>query len=135
MNSTDLSSDQKYLLDIWNAVKMGKRSPNLARRSPGKLSHASWLTTTSRTLLKHIGTENPFFKLLVLIKFIMRVYVPMRFQIKCHPTIKDALMNLCKSIWVSRFLEDDLRDIVDNVIQSNGYFAQSENILLAMLCD
>ena len=65
----------------------------------------------------------------------MRVYVPMWFQIKWHPTIKDAPINLWKSIWMSSFLEDVLRDIVDNVIQSNGYFAHPENILLAMLWD
>ena len=135
VNSTDLSSDQRYLLDIWNAVKTGKCSLNLNRRSPGKLSHARWLTTTTRTLRRYIGTENPSFELLVLVKFIMRVYVPMWFQIKCHPTIKDASMNLWESIWMSRFLEDDLRDIVYNVIQSNGYFAHPENILFAMPCD
>ena len=30
VNPTDFSSDQKYLSDIWNAVKTGKCSPKLA---------------------------------------------------------------------------------------------------------
>lgn len=29
----------------------------------------------------------------------------------------------------------DLKNVVDKVIQTNGYFAHSENILIAMLCD
>ena len=36
---------------------------------------------------------------------------------------------------VSRYLENDLKDIVDNVIQRNGFFGHPENVLLAMISD
>ena len=35
----------------------------------------------------------------------------------------------------SRYLDDEFRCIVDNVIQRNAFFAHSEKILLAMLTD
>jgi len=38
-------------------------------------------------------------------------------------------------IKLSRYLVPEYRDIVDSVIQRNGYFAHSENIILAMLTD
>ena len=62
----DLISDQKYLLDIWNAIKEGECSEDLSRKRPGKLSHTRWLTRMSRTLQTNIGIENPSFELRVL---------------------------------------------------------------------
>ncbi|CAH0562965.1 unnamed protein product [Brassicogethes aeneus] len=47
---TDLSADQQYLLDICKAVSSGVCPTGLGGRSPGKLSHARWLTTANRIL-------------------------------------------------------------------------------------
>lgn len=40
----NLSTDQKHLWDINDAICSGEFSSNLASRSPRKLSHARWLT-------------------------------------------------------------------------------------------
>ena len=61
-------------------------------------------------------------------------YVPMWFEIKCQPSIKDASKNLWKSISLSAYLKEDLAKCIQKVIQNNAYFAHPEN-LLAMLCD
>ena len=44
IDEKDLSSDQKYLHNIFNAVRMGFVSPLLASQKPGSLNHSRWLT-------------------------------------------------------------------------------------------
>jgi len=36
---------------------------------------------------------------------------------------------------LSRYLTDELKEIIDPVIQRNGYFGHPENILLSMITD
>ena len=40
----DLSTDQRYLCEMCQAVSKGKVSEELGRRPPGALYHARWLT-------------------------------------------------------------------------------------------
>ena len=49
-NDSAFSTDQQYLYDIATAVSSGHCSLNLSECSPGKLSHARWLTTANRIL-------------------------------------------------------------------------------------
>ncbi|GBL74488.1 hypothetical protein AVEN_235427-1 [Araneus ventricosus] len=46
----DLSKDQMYLLEISRALRLGNCSDELARRSPGTLSHSHGLTAAIRIL-------------------------------------------------------------------------------------
>lgn len=135
VTATDLSTDQDYLLQICGAVNTGVCSVNLAARSPGTLSHARWLTMANAVLRTYIGTLNPSTQLRTLAEFIMRVYAPMWFFIKCNNKLKDAPINLWRSISLTRYLDDDHRIIIDKVIQRNAYPAHPENVILASLCD
>ena len=54
-----LSCDQKYLLDICNAVITGHCPDNLANRSPGNLNLSRWLTTANRILRFYISDKKP----------------------------------------------------------------------------
>ncbi|GBM71590.1 hypothetical protein AVEN_212941-1 [Araneus ventricosus] len=45
-----LSTDQQYLYRICLAIKEGSCSSSVTDNSPGKLSHARWLTTANRLL-------------------------------------------------------------------------------------
>lgn len=135
IDTSDLRYDQKYLLSMWESVRKGECSEDLASKSPGKLSHARWLTRANRILRTYIAFENPSYELRVLVIFVMRVYVPMWFNIKCHPYIKDGPKHLWKTIVLSSYLEDDLAACIRKVIQNNAYFGHPENILLAMLSD
>ena len=130
-----LSSDQKYLKEISEAVVSGKCSEDLALKRPGPMSHSRWLTTASRTLRKYISTPKPNKKLKTLVEFIMKVYVPVWFTIKCNPFCYDGAKNLWKCISLSRQCTTDVQRIIDPVIQRNGYFGHPENILLAMVMD
>ena len=50
IDETDLSTDQKYLLEIYEAVSSGRVSEDFGKRSPGSSNHARWLTTANRIL-------------------------------------------------------------------------------------
>lgn len=50
MNLSDLSTDQKYMYEIYEAVTSGCWSEDLATRSPGPVVHSRWLTTACRLM-------------------------------------------------------------------------------------
>ncbi|GBP67308.1 hypothetical protein EVAR_97926_1 [Eumeta japonica] len=131
----DLSTDQKYLFEITLAVITGSCADDLANKSPGKMSHARWLTKANRILRLYISTPTPSTNLIILAQYIVKVYTPVWFQIKTHSSCKDGSRHLWKLIESSRFLSSALKAVIDPVIQRNAYFAHPENLLLAMLTD
>lgn len=135
VNPKTLSSDQQYLLLISVAVSEGFCEESLAKRTPGKMAHTRWVTTACRLLRLYISTETPSENLKTLVEFIQKVYAPLWFSIKRNHSIQDGAPNLWKLISWSRYLPQALKDIVDPVIQRNGYFGHPENILLAMITD
>ncbi|KAK4871958.1 hypothetical protein RN001_016082 [Aquatica leii] len=52
-----------------------------------------------------------------------------------NPTCNYGAKHFLKSIRLSRYLEKDLKDTVDPVIQQNGCFGHHENIILIMISD
>lgn len=47
----------------------------------------------------------------------------------------DGPLNLLNTIVLSRYLPNNLKKIIDPVVQRNGYFGHPENVLLAMFAD
>ena len=131
----DLSTDQKYLYDMCNAISVGICPVALSLRNPGLMNHSRWLTTANRTLRLYVSTLNPSYELKELVVIIIKVYAPMWFAIKTKPSCKDGGRHVFQAIVKSRYLSKDLRDVVDPVIQRNGYFSHPENLLLSMLTD
>ncbi|GBP05516.1 Kynurenine formamidase [Eumeta japonica] len=131
----DLSTDQKYLFEINLAVITGSCADDLANKSPGKMSHARWLTKAKQILRLYISTPTPSTNLIILAQYIAKVYTPVWFQIKTHSSCKDGSRHLWKLIESSRFLSSALKAVIDPVIQRNAYFAHPENLLLMMLTD
>jgi hypothetical protein len=72
----DLSTDQKYMYDMCEAVTNGVCSNELSKRDPGAMSHARWLTTANRLLRLYVSTENPSENLISLATYIVKVYCP-----------------------------------------------------------
>nr|CAH7728928.1 unnamed protein product [Callosobruchus chinensis] len=135
VNLDDLSTDQQYLYKMCQVVSCGYCQPNLANLQPGKLSHARWLTKANRLLRLYISCENPSENLVILVNFVIKVYAPMWFSIKMHPSCKDGARHVFETIKLTRYLDDNFRKIIDPVIQRNAYFAHPENILLSMISD
>jgi hypothetical protein len=135
VNIADLSADQQYLNDICIAVNTGDCSMSLSNREPGKLVMSRWVTLANRVLRLYIATVEPSDTLKIVAEFIMRVYAPMWFLIKSKPSCKDGPKHLWMTIHKSRYLQKNLRDIIDPVIQRNGFFGHPENLLLSMITD
>lgn len=131
----DLSSDQKCLLELGIAINSGHCSSELALKKLGPISHSRWLTTACRILRVYIGTDKPNKKLKVLTEFVMKVYLPVWFAIKCNPYCYNGAHNVWLSISLSRQFDKEIKRIIDPVIQRNSFFGHSENILLAMTVD
>lgn len=134
-DKNDLSTDQKYLLDMCITVSNGNWSLELSFRNPGKLAHSRWLTLANRVPRLYVATENPTQNLITLAEYIVKVYAPVWFNIKLKPSCVYGSKHLFKLISYSRYLSDDLKNVIDPVIQRNGYFAAKENLLLSVLCD
>ncbi|CAK1579256.1 unnamed protein product [Parnassius mnemosyne] len=135
MKAQDLSTDQCYLYSITSAVSTGVLPEDLANKSPGKMSHARWLTRANRILRLYIPTKSAPKELVILATYVVKVYAPTWFSIKTHPSCKDGARHLYKLISASRYLTAELKAVIDPVIIRNGYFAHPENLLLAMLID
>lgn len=131
----DLSTDQKYLLDILIYIVTGTCSQDLANRYPGHMSHSRWLTTANRILRLYVSTETPSESLKILTTFVVKVYAPCWFMIKTKPLCTHGSKHLFSLIERSRYLSKHLKKVIDPVIQRNGYFGHAENILLSMLVD
>lgn len=133
--ANNLSTDQIYLYQICNAIISGGCSLELASRNPGKMSHARWLTTANRLLRLYIASESPSDNLVTIATFIIRVYAPVWFSIKRYSSCIHGVKHIFKMIQLSRYLDDNLKAIIDPVIKRNAFFCHPENILLAMITD
>lgn len=120
----DLSTDQRYLYDMYQAVASGTCSEPLAHRSPGTLVMSRWLTMANCILRLYVATAQPSDTLKIMTEFIMRVYVPVWFSIKSKPSCKDGARHMWMLISKSRYLSEDLKSIIDPVIQRNAFYAQ-----------
>jgi hypothetical protein len=135
VTADDLISDQQYLLDICHAVITGQCSVSLSHRQPGQLVMSRWVTLANRVLRFYIATEKPSENLKTIAVFVLKVYAPLWFIIKSKSSCRDGSKHLWMQMNRSRYLPDDIKTVVDPVIQRNGYFGHPENILLAMLTD
>lgn len=130
-----LSTDVLYLYRIANAVSNGFCPTNLANMKPGQIVHSRWLTKASRILRLYVGTSLPSTNLKILATYIVQVYVPMYFNVKYYNSVIYGSSILHKFIRSTKFLPQNLQEIVNNAVQNNPYFAHPENILLTMLFD
>ncbi|GBM87549.1 hypothetical protein AVEN_107199-1 [Araneus ventricosus] len=130
-----LSNDQQYLYDICLAISRGECYSDLALKKPSPVAHSRWLTTAGRILRLYVATEKPSDNLIILATYIMKVYAPVWFHVKAKPAITEGARHIWRLISFSRYLEPNLRNIVDTIIQRNGFFCHPENLLLSMLTD
>lgn len=116
-------------------IEEGICPTSLAEKNPGKMAHSRWHTTPNRILKLYIATPDPSENFLIRVEFVVQVYSRMWFQIKAQPGLENGAGHLWKMIDVSRRLPNNIKVIIDKVIQDNTYFAHPENILMTMLTD
>ena len=126
----DLSTEQKYLYLITQAIATGNCSGRIASMEPGNMSHSRWLTTANRICRLYISTATPSSELTELVMFVMQVHA-LWFSIKRKNLMQDATVHLyCMLAW-SRYLNARLQA----VIEINAFSAHPDNVLFAMLHD
>src|SRR6218665_1755822 len=133
----ELSTDQRYLMEICNSISIGECGVDLALRNPGCLNHSRWLTTASRIILLYVSDKKPSENLKTLVTCIIRVYAPMWFAIKAHSSCKDGgfkygARHLHQMLVKSTYLSPKHKKIVDS---PQRILRSPENLLLAMITD
>lgn len=132
-----LSADQKYLDRICHAIQSGSEHfpPDLGGKEPGALHQARWLTLANRCLRLYVSTSEPSPALIRIVQFILRQHAPGWFRLREFSGISDGARNFHFLVQCSRTLSDADKQIAQKVLQTNGYWAHGENILVAMLAD
>lgn len=122
-------------LKIYTAVASGHYPDDVASLNPGKTHLARWLTTANRILRLYVSENEPPSELMTIVNYIIRVYIPVWFSIKCKSSIFDGSIHFHELVTLSRYMEPKYRHIIDRVIKNNCYFGHPENVLLAMIHD
>ena len=99
------------------------------------MSHSRWLTTANRILRLYVALDYPTEELSHLVIYVVRVFAPLWFTIKGKPSCQDGARHVFQLIRKSRYLTQDLKNIVDPVIQRNSFFTHPENLLISMITD
>lgn len=81
----------------------------------------------------YVGTPAPSERLVALVTFVLKVYVPMWFLIRKQSSCTEGSHHLMRMIQLTRYLPQAQRAVVDSVIQQNCYFRHHENILISMV--
>lgn len=131
----DFSTDVQYLYNMANAISNGICPVDLANKKAGPISHSRWLTKASRLLRLYVTTNKPSNNLKILVIYIIKVYVPMYFNIKYYSSVVYGSVILSKFIRWTLYLTPNLRSVIIKVVNNNSYYAHSENVLLSMLFD
>ena len=107
-----LRKDQQYLLDISKAIKSGTCKEDLVVRSPGHISHSSWLTEANRTFRLCICEESPSPELQEQVLFIMKLHMPMWFTVKTRKNITGGPKLVYQAIQSTRYLSKPFFDVL-----------------------
>ena len=130
-----LSTDQKYLLNISNAIRFGHCPVDLSFAQPGSLNHARWLTCANRILRLYVSTLSPTSELKLIVNYLLKVYVPQWFSIRKKKSLDYGSKHLFEAIRLTRYLPEEYLKIVNRSISINAFFAFPENIILSMMTD
>ena len=115
---------------------LGSVNDNLEFLEVGGLNHSHSLTLGFRILRFYVAQKKPTSNLSPLAEFLIKVFFPVWFQIIFNNKITDGPKNYLNILTqVMGFPNKIIQDIAVAVSQRNAYFAQHENILLAMLAD
>ena len=102
----------------------------------GQLFHARWLTLGCRVLRFYVSQHKPSTSLKILAEFLVKVYFPSWFNIKINCKITDGARNFFYIATTKNKLRNrKVKNIIEDVLQRNVFFAHAENVLFAMLSD
>ena len=131
---SDLSADQKLLLNYVLAIHDGKIPENIVNLKPGPPCLARWLTMASRVLYIYTRSEDPSSELQRIVAFIQKVYAPGWFNIKCQNTFLHGPVILFDLLKAVKSLKDPVcTNVFQKKLQDWAFPLLSENFLASML--
>lgn len=80
----------------------------------------------NRVLRQYLSTKNLTNELKTLENYIIKTYAPVWFDIKRHHTAKEDPKDIRKVIQTTRNLPENIKKLIDPVIQKNGFFRHPE---------
>jgi len=83
----------------------------------------------------YVSTPNPGEVFILLITYIVKVCCPVWFAIRRNPSCCDGARHLYMLIQLASNFPDKAKRIVFHVVQTNGFYAHPENILISMIND
>lgn len=108
----------------------------------GAIGHARWLTTMDRIATLYMTMAKPPAALKMLVQFGVKVYGATFFEIKQNPSFTEGprffwkIANRINEKVKYKFVFPEYaRKSVYSTLAQNSYWAHSENVLLAMICD
>jgi hypothetical protein len=102
IDCTGLSRDQKYLFMMAEGIQSGKIDDKLASSIPGRINHARWLTTASRTLRHYASDPNPSEEMKLMVKYIMEIYVPFWNAVRMDNSVSKGASHLLNFIKLTK---------------------------------
>lgn len=136
----DLRCDQQMLLDLGKAIAAGNCPQEIAHRKPPPLSFCRWNSAAIRLQLYYISQDKPSHDLVTLVTFVQQVYIPMWVRIRTQSSWENGSRHLFSFLTMARKAANMCKDsrlvhVTEEVIVNNGFYAHSENLLMAMLTD
>ena len=130
-----LSRDQALAYKWAHAIQTGQVPDTLASQAIGPVFHARWNTLAVRALSKYSRQRNPSKKFKNIVSFILNMYLPVWFRVKCQPHIQDGSKHFYYMVELSRDLNEEAKQVVEKVLQDISHFAHSESIVISLLAD
>ena len=135
----DLSADQRYGYRMVVAITNGDLPTDLAVMKTGPLCHSRWLTTANRFMRLYVsehGLSDPddLDHLDRIGAFIVGVYYPCWFQIKCKHNWLDGPRHVLRQLQLLRLQHIETQGCVESYVKSSAWYAHSEMVLQTMLC-
>ena len=114
----DLSCDQQLLYRWTKAIASGVVPADLAGRVAGPTNHSRWNTLAERLEQLYTVTPNPSDGFKKIVKYIVQVYVPGWFQIKCHAKFTFGPANLFHQMCLTNSQPLEAQSVVKRVVPS-----------------
>jgi len=131
---SDLSTDQRLLLEYVLAIHNGTIPNRFVYHRPGPAVQSRWLTTAIRLCIIYTRTLEPTPELLRIIKFIQQVYAPGWFAIKQNNNFLKGPIVVFDILQAALQLNDiECCQIVRDKIQSWAFPLLSDNFLASLL--
>ena len=133
---SDMTSDQRLLLEYVLGISKGKVNPRFAAWKIGPLNHARWLTLAIRLMcLWTRGAYPPELqdRLQQLIKYIVEVYAVSWFEIKRDSKFHNQQLYIFNMIQRIKQQSVQVQDVAFNNIKYNAFALLPENMLYSMM--